>query len=354
MKNLLEFIQGINESKLDDFIDDQLEKSSLEYRQKNPKRAPLGAENTAFDFPKQDGESDTEYIARLESYMALDKEDIKKANERLKKYWVDLPYKTQIYNKGVKNKDFKITRANMYNTMRNAEHRYLQQESHGNIGDDDWSFSARTYMSKQYMGVLMDIAPDDITYEKSVDFDHVKDSTNDFKNLPNVKELIYTEPYWEENKSETKIIIKILNSYSKYFKSGKLNVEFTDAPDGYSKDYIYMKVIDPDFVKDKEDKLEKLTDPKTLNDLKDSFDKETARLATEAEKNAKEEAERLKKQEEAIAKQQKADQEERDELVKTLKSKGASEKDIKQALYDLYRSKEYERAAKRAGDWTGD
>lgn len=313
---------------------------------------------TKTNFPQLDGESDIDYIARLESYMVLDRDELKDLNKKLKDLWIDLPYKTQIYNKGAKNKDFWITRKNMYNIMSRAEHNYYELNSDGKPGSDEWRYSMVLRSTMKYSGVLMDLAPDDITYAKSVGFYDVKDSTNDFTKLPDIKEHIYTQPFWGNNDNESKIITRVLNSYSKYFKSGKLNVEFIQAPDGYEKSYIYMKVVDPDFIKDKEEKISKLIDPQSLKDLKDGFDKESARLAAEAEKKRAEAEEHHRKQEEAITAQQKADEEEKRTIIDKLKNKGATEEEIKNALKEWGISKSYKRSFKGVGrfglDWYGD
>lgn len=312
---------------------------------------------TKTNFPQLDGESNIEYIARLESYMALDRDEIKDLNKKLKDQWIDLPYKTQIYNKGAKNKDFVITRKNIYNIMTRAEHKYYELNSDGKPGSDEWRYSMILRTANNYFGVLMDLAPDDITYAKSVDFGDVKDSTDNFTKLPGIKEIIYTRPFWGDNDPESRIITRVLNSYSKYFKSGKLNIEFVKAPDGYDKSYIYMKVVDPDFIKDKKEKIDKLSDPQNLKDLKDGFNKETARLAAEAEKKRAEEKERRRKQDEAIEAEDKANREQLQEIIDKLKAKGATEEKIKKTIKDFWFGKYFDRewnTDTSGGTWTGD
>lgn len=322
---------------------------------KKPKLTPGIKTNT--NFPQLDGESDIEYIARLESYMVLDNEELKNLNKKLKDLWIDLPYKTQIYNKGAKNKDFWITRKNIYNIMSRAEHNYYELNSDGKPGSDEWHYSMILRSTNKYSGVLMDLAPDDITYAKSVGFYDVKDSTNDFTKLPDIKELIYTYPFFGDKHDDSRIITKVLDSYSKYFKSGKLNVEFVNAPDGYDKSYLYMKVVDPDFIKDKKEKISKLSDPQSLKDLKDGFNKETARLAAEAEKKRAEEKERSRKQDEAIEAEDKANREQLQEIIDKLKAKGATEEKIKKTIKDFWFGKYFDRewnTDTRGGTWTGD
>lgn len=313
------------------------------------------------DRKQQPGESDEEYQARIDMYISANQQEAEKKNEKLKSRWINLPYSTELFNKGSKNVDFKITINTINNIRYNTTHPSIKVKK---VADKSWEIKTIENKERHITGIIMELPADEIYYKgdskfynalsENPDYNNLKKITNDFNDLPEIQSTQMVIPYWGPNDPATKEIVKILNSYSKYFKSGKLPVTFTDAPQGYDREYIYMKVTDKDFIKDREEKIKRLEDPQLLKDLESGYKKDLQRQQEKAEQERLKAEKEQKEREAAIKKAKEEAEAERNELVQKLKDEGASDEDIKKALYDLYRTKEYERMEKQNNGFTND
>jgi hypothetical protein len=285
-------------------------------------------------FPQGETETDEEYKLRIESYLATRKEDVDKLNKKLEATWVVYPYKTVIYNKGPKNRNWWITRKNMCGFMDRAEHpAYIFKET-GSWDDKDkkWELDINKKMTApRVKGIIMDLAPDDICFTSDFSMKNIEQITNKFTKAPEVERYIYVEPFWGDSKYETKQINKILDSYSEYFKSGKLEVTLSEAPEGMDKDWLYMKVTDEKFLKDVEEEIKRMTDLDRLKAKKIKIDKEAAEAVEKAKKEREEMAAAAAKAEEARKKAEEAARAEMNSYLDQLRKEGASEEEIQKA-----------------------
>lgn len=297
------------------------------------KMSDLATQNLFKKFPQDDNETDDEYQVRLSTYLITKKEEVEQINQKLKEKWIDLPYTTVIYNKGPKNRNWWITRKNMNNWLDRAEHDGYTCKEIGSWEDTDkkWEITVRPTVQKRYKGIIMDLAPDDICFTSGFSMKNIEKITNNFTKAPEVERYIYVEPFWGDNKYETKQINKILDSYSEYFKSGKLEVTLSEAPEGMDKDWLYMKVTDAKFLKDVEEEIKRMTDLDRLKAKKVKIDKEAAEAVEKAKKEREEMAAAAEK---AEADRKKKEEEERAEMnayLDKLRKDGATEEDIQKA-----------------------
>lgn len=347
MKSLQEFITECNKLLL---YEEKSEESIS-------KRLLDKTKNLFKEFPQEENETDEEYKLRIESYLAITKEDIEKLNEKLKATWVVTPYKTVIYNKGPKNRNWWITRKNMNSFMDRAEHPAYVFKEKGSWDDKDknWEVNVTKRITAPYIkGIIMDLAPDDICFSSGFSMKNIEKITDNFTKVPEVERYVYVEPYWGDNKHETRLINKILDSYSDYFKSGKLEITLSEAPDGMKKDWLYMKVTDKDFLKDVEEEVKRMQDLDRLKTKKIKIDKDAAEAIERANKEREEKAEAARKAEEERKKREEEERAEMNTYLDKLRKEGASEEEIKQAKSNWIRATEYEASSRRNGGWTGD
>lgn len=284
-------------------------------------------------FPQEDNETDKEYKLRLATYLATKKEDVEKINQKLKEKWIELPYKTVIYNKGPKNRDWWITKKNMNNWLDRAEHDGYTCKEVGSWEDANkkWEITVRPTVQRHFKGIIMDLAPDDICFSEGFSMKNIAKITNNFTEAPKVERYIYVEPFWGDTKYETRQIKKILNSYSDYFKSGKLEVTLSEAPEGMDKDWLYMKVTDAKFIKDVEEEIKRMTDLDRLKAKKVKIDKEAAEAVEKAKKEREEMAAAAEKAEAARKKKEEEERAEMNAYLDKLRKDGATEEDIQKA-----------------------
>lgn len=316
----------------------------------------MAPQNLFKKFPQEENETDEEYKLRLMTYLATKKEDIEKVNQKLKEKWINLPYKTVIYNKGSKNRNWWITRKNMNNWLDRAEHDGYTCKEVGSWDDTDknWEITVRPTIHRRFKGIIMDLAPDDICFTDGFSMKKIEEITNNFTKVPEVERYIYVEPFWGDNKPESKQINKILDSYSEYFKSGKLEVTLSEAPEGMDKDWLYMKVTDAKFLKDVEDEIKRMQDLDRLKAKKVKIDKEAAEAVAKAKKEREEMAAAAAKAEEERKKREEEERAEMNAYLDKMRKEGATEEEIANARYEWYRATEYERSSRRNNGWTGD
>lgn len=293
-----------------------------------------GLEKLFEKFPQEETETDEEYKLRIESYLATKKEDVDKLNQKLKATWVVYPYKTVIYNKGTKNRNWWITRKNMCSFMDRAEHpAYIFKET-GSWDDKDkkWELDITKKMTApRVKGIIMDLAPDDICFADGFSMKNIEKITNNFTKAPEVERYIYVEPFWGDNNYETRQINKILDSYSEYFKSGKLEVTLSEAPEGMEEDWLYMKVTDAKFLKDVEEEIKRMTDLDRLKAKKIKIDKEATEAVERAKKEREEKAKAAAEAEAARKKEEESARAEMNAYLDKMRKEGATEEDIEKA-----------------------
>jgi hypothetical protein len=293
----------------------------------------LTPQNLFKRFPQEETETDEAYKLRLATYLATKKEDVEKINQKLKEKWIDLPYKTVIYNKGTKNRNWWITRKNMNNWLDRAEHDGYTCKEVGSWEDTDkkWEITVRPTVHKHYKGIIMDLAPDDICFVDGFSMKNIEKITDNFTKAPEVERYIYVEPFWGDTKYESRQINKILDSYSKYFKSGKLEVTLSEAPEGMDKDWLYMRVTDTQFIKDVEEEIKRMTDLDRLKAKKIKIDKEAAEAVARAKKEREERAAAAAQAEAARKKREEEEREEMNRFLDDMRKNGATEEEIEQA-----------------------
>jgi parvulin-like peptidyl-prolyl isomerase len=301
--------------------------------QENLSLSDLAPQNLFKRFPQEEAETDEAYKLRLATYLATKKEDVEKINQQLKAKWIDLPYKTIIYNKGTKNRNWWITRKNMNNWLDRAEHDGYTCKEVGSWEDTDkkWEITVRPTIQKRYKGIIMDLAPDDICFADGFSMKNIEKITDNFTKAPEVERYIYVEPFWGDTKYESRQINKVLDSYSKYFKSGKLAVTLSEAPEGMDKDWLYMRITDTQFIKDVEEEIKRMTDLDRLKAKKIKIDKEAAEAVARAKKEREERAAAAAKAEVARKKREEEERAEMNRDLDDMRKKGATEEEIEKA-----------------------
>lgn len=297
------------------------------------KLSDLSSQNLFKKFPQDNNETDEEYKMRLSTYLVTKKEEVDQINQKLKEKWIDLPYKTVIYNKGSKNRNWWITRKNMNNWLDRAEHDGYTCKEVGSWEDANkkWEITVKPTVQRHFKGIIMDLAPDDICFSGDFSMKNIEKITNNFTEAPKVERYIYVEPFWGDSKYETRQINKILDSYSEYFKSGKLEVTLSEAPEGMDKDWLYMKVTNAKFLKDVEEEIKRMTDLDRLKAKKVKIDKEAAEAVEKAKKEREEMAAAAEKAEAARKKKEEEERAEMNAYLDKLRKDGATEEDIQKA-----------------------
>lgn len=316
-----------------------------------------------------EGETKEEFKARVEAMLTAKKEEVDKYNEIQKKYWINLPYKTAIYNEGPKNKNFKITKAIMNNILHNAEHSQLYIEYKPN-SEHEMNRNKIQVLSKHegdlFLGYIFDLPADKITYKNIYDLEWLLDDNDnqsldyvgdklkklDKDNLELTKVVKY-EPYWSAGQVENRGQVEVLRMFKPYFKSGKLEVEMYD--DTYEgRRVIHVRLMDKEFNKKRDELIKKLEDPKHIDDLKQGYDKKRAKeLEAYNKKQAEIQAAKEKAEKERVENIKRQAEEER-KLIDDLKKQGKTDEEIEKYIQDKIMADRYERWSQQNGGWMGD
>lgn len=313
----------------------------LEYNTPNKKtnkiKSIYGSKNDIrHQFPQEEWESDDMYRTRIESYLAIDKDDVKRTNDELKAKWINPPFQTVIYNKGPKNKNWRLTLLNMSDFMKRYSQPFYTYEEIGSFDDKDkkWEFNTKCETKKpEPKGMIMDLCPEDICFTDEFSYRKAKELTHDFTKVPEIEQYIYVHPPYYGDEDPTGVIQKVLDSYSdnKYFQSGKLEVTIMPAPEGMDKDYIYMKVTNAKFLRDKEERIKWLSDLDRIKAKKIRLDKEWADAAAKAEKEREAKAAAAAKAEAARKKAEEEDRAKMNAFLDKMRKEGATEEEIEKA-----------------------
>lgn len=201
---------------------------------------------------------------------------LKETNEKLKKqaskYWIDEPYKFNIYWVGKKNVDFKISIASIENICRNLSREWNKMDEKGYV------FSHR----ERYVwndGFYIDVNPNDFIYKNN------PKKTHDLTVLTH--KWCYTNKvtYWDTTKEAIiKKTVDTLYSLKDYFVSGKLPC-IARIVEGNK---LFIEIDSAKYKKDKEKKIAEMENPDNLQKFEKEYNsKELKKWESPQEKTDK-------------------------------------------------------------------
>lgn len=190
-------------------------------------------------------------------------EDLKSANEKLKKeaskYWVEEPYKFDIYWVGKKNVDFKISIASIENISRNLSREWDELTKGGGV-----MLHQLRHISSG--GFYIEVNPNDFIYKNN------PKKTHDLTVLTH--RWCYTNKGYAYPMSRAEMIkqtVDTLYSLKEYFVSGKLPC-IAKIVDG---DKLFIEIDSAKYKKDKEKKIAEMENPDNLQKFEKEYNSET-------------------------------------------------------------------------------
>lgn len=202
---------------------------------------------------------------------------------------IKLPYTFDIYNEGPKNKDYKITKSNIYKIFFSIDKKEEFDRKDG--------VKVVKFVDSHSQMIRLPLPADKITYKIFPN----KETTKDWTEIPDIQEYTWAG-VWYSDKSTEYNYSKYNNDWNEWFKmikslmKGKISVTIDESGE---KDDLGDKILEiklnnaEKFYKDREDKIKELQD---LNNLK--------LWAEEAGRKEKEEIQRRKENEENSKKTQ--------------------------------------------------
>lgn len=204
------------------------------------------------------------------------------------KFQIDLPYTFDIYNEGAKNKNYKITKANIKKIYFGAERTEESQKENG--------VKVIKFLKSYAQMIRLPLPADRITYK---DFP-TKENTKNWTVIPEIQEYTYAGAWYSDKYVEYNYYkynedwnnwLTMLKPYMK----GKISVTIDESSEKeYDNTVLEIKVNNNIFNKEREEKIKELKDVKHLKEWADEAD----RKEKEAIKKHQEEEENRKKAEE--------------------------------------------------------
>lgn len=202
---------------------------------------------------------------------------------------IELPYTFDIYNEGPNNKDYKITKSNIYKIFFSIGKKEFEEK--------DGEKVVKFVESYDQM-IRLPLPADKITYKQYP----TKESTKDWTEVPELQEYTWAGA-WYSNKFVEYNYNKYNKDWNDWFKmikpfmKGKISVTIKDSgeKDKYGDKILEFVVNNEQFNKDREEKIKEMKDPKHLKEWADEAD-------------AKEKAEIKKREEDEVAKKKAAEE----------------------------------------------
>lgn len=210
------------------------------------------------------------------------------AEEEQKKYWIDLPYKFDIFSDADKKTSYRLAFDNIRRLIENAQHTLYKKSGR----DGEPVISAE---NKYSSGFAMELPANRMTYWAWFDHDRLKKASNNFTKIPSIMDKRYFanmntehEISYEYNQFED-----LMRALKPYFKGGKLPCvmkvydESKDLscrpPFKLPDNFIVISVDDKAFNVARREKVKELQNVDTLVKLSQKDDKK--RLEDEVRKD---------------------------------------------------------------------
>ena len=209
-------------------------------------------------------------------------DNINESNEPIK-----LPYTFDIYNEGPKNKDYKITKANIYKIFFNIEKQEFEKEDGEKVVK---------FVDHYDQMICLPLPADKITYKTYP----TKENTKDWTEIPSIQEYTWAGA-WYSNKFTEYNYQKYNKDWNEWFNmikpymKGKISVTISSDTNKNGTKYLVFNINNDKFNQEREEKIKELKDPKHLEEwAQEAKTKEKA----EIEKRKKDEEEKKKAAEE--------------------------------------------------------
>ena len=192
---------------------------------------------------------------------------------------IKLPYTFDIYNEGPKNKDYKITKSNIYKIFFSIG----KEEQTEKDGEKIVKF-----VNSYNQMIRLPLPADKITYKKFPN----KENTKDWTEIPEIQEYTWAGA-WYSHKFVEYNYDKYNKDWNDWFKmikpfmKGKISVTVIDA----GNNVLEFKLNNEQFNKERDEKIKDLKDIKHLEEWSKEAD---AKEKTEIEKRKKDEEEKQK------------------------------------------------------------
>lgn len=140
----------------------------------------------------------------------------KAAEAEQKKYWINLPYKFNIYNEGPKNKNFEQSFTYIKRLIENARHTLYKKSS----GSNEPTMSTENEYSD---GFAIELPAPAMTYW-AVGRDELKKASNNFTKIPSIRDKDYFTGTYNTDQwnRESRGFASLMRYLQPWFKGGKL------------------------------------------------------------------------------------------------------------------------------------
>ena len=203
---------------------------------------------------------------------------------------IKLPYIFDLYNEGPKNKDFKISKANIYKIFFSVGKSEEVDKEEGK--------KVVKFIENYSQMIRLPLPADKITYKEIPN----KENTKNWTEIPEINEYMWAGA-WYSNKFKEYNYTKHNEDWNEWFTmikpfmKGKISVTIDETGENNKLDYKTLGIIvnNEQFNKEREEKIKELKDPKNLE-----------KWSTEADE--KEKTEIKKQQEDELNKKKAADE----------------------------------------------
>ena len=202
---------------------------------------------------------------------------------------IKLPYTFDIYNEGPKNKDYKITKSNIYKIFFGIDRTEDFVDKYGNKGIK--------FIDSHSQMIMLPLPASEITY-KTIP---TKESTDNWTKIPEIVDYTWAGA-WYSSKFVEYNYNRYNSDWNRWFKMikpymhGKISVTVTDeqAKSKYGYKTLIFTINDDKFNKEREDKLKEMKNPNNLQKWAEEAD---AKEKAEIKKREEEERERKEAEE---------------------------------------------------------
>lgn len=208
--------------------------------------------------------------------------NINESNEPIK-----LPYTFDIYNEGPKNKDYKITKSNIYKIFFNIGKEEFEEKDGKKVVK---------FVEHYNQMICLPLPANKITYKVFP----TKENTKNWTEIPEIQEYTWAGA-WYSNKFVEYNYQKYTKDWNEWFNMikpymrGKISVTITESKDKNGNKFLVFNLNNDKFNQEREEKIKELKDPKHLEEWAQEA---KAKEKAEIEKRKKDEEEKKKAAEE--------------------------------------------------------